>query len=79
MELIAQFPLGVLFSSNIPRLLGTKIQGHFFKNTTAEEERKGGTTQWKITWKKCNFNYIVNLELSPLCWESLWKHPFPIG
>lgn len=51
MELIAQFPLGVLFSSNIPILLGTKIQGHFFKNTTAEKERKRGTTQWKITWK----------------------------
>lgn len=79
MELIAQFPLGVLFSSNIPRPLCTKIQGHFFQACRILQQREKKSHTVENVTEKCNFNYTVNLELSPLCWDSLWKHPFPIG
>jgi len=78
MKLIAQFPLGLLFSSNIPRLLCTKIQGHFFEACRIPQQRKKKHMVENVM-EKYNFNYTVNIEYSPLCWESLWKHPFPVG
>lgn len=71
MELIAQFPLGVLFSSNIPRPWCTKIQRHFFKAHTILQQREKRSHVEENKMEKYSFNYTVNLWLSPLRWECL--------